>query len=95
MNLKKLHTEDEPSQAARIFSFTDKVTIINIKGGNQLEEHESKMSTLLSCLTGEVIFENEEGNKERLLSINYLNIESGAKHWEMVNLDSNRLLIKK
>lgn len=94
MNLRELHTEDKPVQTKKIFSPNEGVSALSIKGGNQLKEHKSKILALLVCVNGEVVFENEEGTKEKLLSGGFVEIMPDVKHWLTANEDSNLLLIK-
>ncbi|GAB1446916.1 MAG: hypothetical protein KF860_14625 [Cyclobacteriaceae bacterium] len=94
MNLKELLTEVKPLGTKKIFSPNEGVNVINIKGGNQLKEHKSKIPALLVCVTGEVIFENEEGVIEKLLSGDFVEIMPNVKHWLTSNKDSDLLLIK-
>lgn len=62
--------------------------------GEKLKEHITKTPALLICMEGEVIFENENGIKETLMSGDYVNIEPMVKHWvEGIN-ESQLILIK-
>ncbi len=94
MNLKDLHTADKPLQTKKIFSATDGVLSIQINAGGQLKEHRTDVPSLLVCVTGNVVFENEKGTKEILISGDYVNIEAKVKHWVTAAKDSNLLLIK-
>lgn len=94
MNLKDLHTEDKPLQTKQIFTPSEGVVSIQIKAGGQLKEHLTTVPALLFCVIGEVVFENEKGVKETLLSGDYVNIEPSVKHWVAAGKDSNLLLIK-
>ncbi|MEQ8364598.1 MAG: hypothetical protein RH948_17120 [Cyclobacteriaceae bacterium] len=94
MNLKEFHTDDKPLQVKKIFSPTEGVSVIAIKGDSQLKEHKTNIPALLVCVTGEVVFENEEGVKEKLSSGDFVEIIPDVKHWLIANKDSNLLLIK-
>jgi len=94
MNLKDLHTADKPLQTKKIFSATDGVMAIQINAGGQLKEHQTDVPSLLVCVTGNVVFENEKGTKEILIPGDYVNIEAKVKHWVTAAKDSNLLLIK-
>ncbi len=94
MNLRELHSEDKPVQTKKIFSPNEGVSAIHIKGGSQLKEHQSKVLAFLICTTGEVVFENEEGIKEKLLAGDFVEITPGVKHWLTAYKDSDLLLIK-
>lgn len=94
MNLKDLHTADKPLQTKKIFSTTDGVIAIQINAGGQLKEHLTNVPSLLVCVTGNVVFENEKGSKENLIPGDYVNIEANVKHWVTAEKDSNLLLIK-
>ena len=76
MNIKDLHPQEKPVSAIPLFkSEQGNATSIQILIGEQLNEHITKSPALLSCFEGEVIFENELGRKETLLSGDYINIE--------------------
>jgi quercetin dioxygenase-like cupin family protein len=95
MNLKDFHTEDKPFQAKKIFSTTEgQVNSFRITAGNQLKEHTTKVPAFLVCVTGEAVFENDNGTSEKLISGDYVNIEPNVKHWVTASKDSDLLLIK-
>ena len=70
------------------------VTSIQILADEQLKEHITKVPALLLCLTGEAIFENENGVKLTLTIGDYVNIEPNIKHWINAKSTSNLILIK-
>ena len=45
-------------------------------------------------MEGQVIFENEKGIKETLLSGDFVNIEPMVKHWVVGTIESQLILIK-
>jgi len=59
-----------------------------------LKEQVSKVPTLLICITGKAVFENERGMKEALMPGAYVNIEPMVKHWVTDGEYSNLLIIK-
>ena len=59
MNLKDFQTADKPVQTKKIFSATDEVLAIQINATGQLKEHLTNVPALLVCVTGNVVFENE------------------------------------
>ncbi len=95
MNIKDLHNEAKAVSTASIFKTTEgNVTSLQIIGGEQLKEHVTKMPALLICLTGEAVFENENGLKLSLTTGEYVHIEPQIKHWINAKSTSNLLLIK-
>lgn len=95
MNIKDLHTKLKPVSAIPHFKAAEgNVTAIQILNNQLLKEHETKTPTLLVCVTGEVVFENERGIKEILLPGDYVKIEPMIKHSVKGIQDSQLLLIK-
>jgi quercetin dioxygenase-like cupin family protein len=95
MNTKDLHPEPKAVSIASLFKTTEgNVTSLQILAGEQLKEHITKVPALLICLTGEAIFENEEGLKLTLTTGEYVNIEPQIKHWINAKSISNLILIK-
>lgn len=95
MNIKELHTQDKPVSAISLFkSELGNATAIKILQGEKLKEHITKTPALLICMEGQVIFENENGIKETLLSGDYVHIEPMIKHWVEGTIESQLILIK-
>lgn len=95
MNIKSIHTEEKPVSAKKIFSTTEgNVTALQITAGGILTEHITKVPTLLICINGNVVFKNEKGLAENLLSGDMVNIEPNVKHWVEGIQNSQLVLIK-
>ena len=95
MNIKELHTKEKPVSATSLFkSEQGNATSIQILQGGKLKEHITKTPALLICMEGEVVFENENGLKEKLLPGDYVNIEPMVKHWVVGTIESQLILIK-
>ena len=95
MNIKELHAQEKPVSATSLFkSELGNVTAIQILKGGLLKEHITKTPALLICMEGEVVFENENGLKEKLLPGDYVNIEPMVKHWVEGSIESQLILIK-
>jgi quercetin dioxygenase-like cupin family protein len=95
MNIKEIQTQEKPVSATTLFkSELGNATAIQILQGGKLKEHITKTPALLICMEGEVIFENEKGIKETLLSGDYVNIEPMVKHWVEGTIESQLILIK-
>jgi quercetin dioxygenase-like cupin family protein len=95
MNIKDLHTQEKPVSATSLFkSEFGNASAIQILKGEKLKEHITKTPALLICMEGEVIFENEKGIKEILMSGDYVNIEPMVKHWVEGTIESQLILIK-
>lgn len=95
MNIKELHTQEKPVSATSLFkSELGNATALKILQGEKLKEHITKTPALLICMEGEVVFENEKGIKEILMSGDYVNIEPMVKHWVEGTIESQLILIK-
>ena len=95
MNIKGLHSREKPVSATSLFkSELGNATAIQILQGEKLKEHITKTPALLICMEGQVVFENEKGIKETLLTGDYVNIEPMVKHWVEGTIESQLILIK-
>jgi len=94
MNLKDLFKEDKALQTKKIFTAAEGIIAIQIKAGSELKEHVTKVPAFLICVSGEVIFENENGISEKLYTGNFVNIEANVKHLVKADADSTLLLVK-
>jgi quercetin dioxygenase-like cupin family protein len=95
MNIKDLHQDTKAISTAPLFKTTDgNVTSIQILADEQLKEHITKVPALLLCVTGDAVFENENGVKHKLTTGEYVNIEPNTRHWINAKSTSNLLLIK-
>ncbi len=90
MNIRNLH--DERGVSAKPLSRTigANVVAIQIKKGEILKEHSSKVRAVLLCVLGEAVYEDERGAKVDL----YYEIEPMVKHWVKGILDSQLLLFR-
>lgn len=95
MNLTQLHNDSTGIQTKMMFPATNgKVISLQILEGSQLKEHISKEAALLICVSGNTIYEDENGLKVTLLSGDFVKIEPNIKHWVSGIENSNLLLIK-
>lgn len=95
MNLTELHNDSTGVQTKMIFPATDgKVISLQILKGNELKEHVSKVAALLVCVSGNAIYQDENGLKVTLLSGDFVRIEPNVKHWVNGIETTNLLLIK-
>jgi quercetin dioxygenase-like cupin family protein len=95
MNIKDLLPQEKAVSTAVIFkSEKNVVTVIQILQGEQLKDHVSKVPALLICIFGEVVFENEKGVKETLLSGDYVKIDPMIKHRVDAITNSQLILFK-
>lgn len=94
MNLIDLFTDDKPLQTKKIFTSNEGVTSIQLLADAQLKEHITKVPAFLLCVSGEVVFENETGIREKLLPGDFVNIAHEVKHRLNAQRDSLLLLIK-
>ena len=95
MNITDLHSADKGLSTGFIFKTdTSSALSIQILKGHQLKEHITKIPATLVCVSGSVLFENENGLQETLISGDYILIEPIIKHWVDGLEDSQLLLIK-
>lgn len=94
MNLKHLNTENKDVQINVLFEPKEKVISMQIAKGEQLKEHFTKVPALLVCVSGNAVFNYENGTVISLKSGDYVFIEVKVKHWINAIEESNFLLIK-
>lgn len=94
MNLKDLHTENKNVQINVLFEPKEKVISMQIAKGELLKEHYTKVPALLVCVSGNAVFNYENGTVIGLKTGNYVFIEANVKHWINAIEESNFLLIK-
>ena len=94
MNLKNLHTENKDVQINVLFEPKEKVIAMQIAKDGIFKEHFTKVPALLVCVSGNAVFNYENGTVINLKSGNYVFIEVNVKHWINAIEESNFLLIK-
>jgi len=95
MNLKNQHTEDKAVSAKPLIkSENTQVIAIQIKAGEQLKEHISKVPALLLAISGEANYTDEQGISVLLKSGDYVNIEPLVKHAVQGITECQLVLIK-
>ncbi len=95
MNIKDVHKDDKPVSAISLFKGdAGNATSIRIIKDQVLKEHITKIPALLVCIEGNVVFENEKGQKEELLPGDYTLIEPMVKHWVQATMESQLILFK-
>lgn len=95
MNIKDLHIDKKVISTAHLFKIVEgNVTSIQIAANGQLKEHITKVPALLLCVSGEVVFGNENAVSITLTPGDYYYIEPLIKHWIHAIADSNLILIK-
>ncbi len=94
-HISKLHDTNKDVSAQLLFNGTEgKVMALQIQKDGLLKEHITKTEALLVCVSGEVVYEDEKGNKYALKTGDFINIEPMVKHWVKGLADSQLLLIK-
>ena len=95
MNISEFHTEGKDISAKLMFKMTDgNITALRILKDALLKEHVTKVPALLVCVSGEVVFENEQGLQQSLHSGDFIAIEPLVVHWVKGIEDSQLLLVK-
>lgn len=94
MNLKDVHTEDNPVQTKLLFQAEEgKVVSLQIAAGEQLKEHVSKVPAILICVSGKAIYKQASGDVI-LEAGDYVMIPKDVTHEVNAITDSNFVLIK-
>lgn len=95
MNIQTIHPKDKAVSAVSIFkSDAGNATAIQLLKFETLKEHITKTPALLVCVMGEIIFENEKGDKSTLKTGDFIHIEKDIKHWLIAIMESQLILIK-
>lgn len=94
ISLKTNHSNEKPVSALPLFQGEGVATSLQILQNQKLKEHLTKIPALLLCVTGEVVFEDENGGKHTLQSGDYLSIEPMVRHWVVGTVDSQLVLLK-
>lgn len=96
MNISELHTNSKPVSTSVIFKEEKGGMVISMQilKNEILKEHVTQIPACLFCISGKVIFENENGIKQTLASGDYIQIEALVKHWVNGIEDSQLLLCK-
>ncbi|MBL7825310.1 MAG: hypothetical protein JNJ57_01675 [Saprospiraceae bacterium] len=95
MNIKEVHTDTKEVSAKPLFqSVEGTVTSLQILENGELKAHTTKVPALLVCVSGEVVFENEKGNKQILLNGDFVEIQPLVAHWILGVKNSHLLLFK-
>ncbi|MGM0478509.1 MAG: cupin domain-containing protein [Bacteroidota bacterium] len=95
MHLTTFHNSEKPLSAKQLFNGSEgKVVAIHLKKGGELKEHITKVPALLIGVMGEIVYEDEKGQKINLKSGDFTEIEPQVKHWLVAKADSEAILIK-
>lgn len=95
MKVSALHDASKSVSAKALFKGEEGTsTALQLLAGETLKEHTTKVPALLICIQGEAVFENEKGEKETLLSGDYVLIEPNVKHW-VKGIETSQLVLLK
>lgn len=95
MNLIQLHVPEKPVSAIPLFREGQGKTVsLRILKGHQLKDHSTAVPAFLICISGNAVFENENGVKAVLQSGDSVAIEPDLVHRVIANEDSLLLLLK-
>lgn len=95
MNLKEIHPQEEAVSVIPLFKGEEgNVTAIHINCNELLKEQIEEVPIFLVCILGSIIYEDETGNLDILLSGEYLLIKPMVKHWIEGITDSHLIVIK-
>lgn len=95
MNIQSKHSAEKLVSATPLFKGeAATATALQILANQTLKEHVTQVPAMLVCISGAVVFENENGEKEGLKTGDYVNIEPHVKHWVVAQSDSQLILLK-
>ena len=95
MNIQAIHSSDKEVSSKVLFTGTSgKVIALQILAEGHLKAHQTAAAALLVLISGNVIFENENGIHAHLFPGDYIDIEANVKHWVKGVVDSQLLLIQ-
>lgn len=95
MNLEQLHKSSKNVSATSLFKGSiGSSTAIQLQKEAVLKEHITPTPALLLCISGELRYEDENGQVTELKAGDYLNIPINVKHWLQASSLSQLLLLK-
>ena len=95
MNLEDLHTAEKPVSIVKM-GHAEKAEIraIKILKNEVFAKHSTTIPAVLYCVSGETVYESEDGEKHELKSGGFVNIPANVVHWLTAVQQSHLLLIK-
>lgn len=94
-NISAQHEATKAVSAKPLFKGEEgSVVALQIQKDGLLDKHITKVPALLVCVSGEVVFENEQGVRKTLVTGDYIHIEPQSTHWVKGVRDAQLLLIK-
>ena len=94
-NLNSIHDTDKSVGAISIFKGeSSNVTSIQLLEKSVLKEHSTKIPALLLCVTGKVLYLDENEQKIELSSSEYITIEPNVIH-KLEALENSQLILVK
>ncbi len=95
MNIINLAEEDKPVFSKILFDEgKGKVIALKVKHGEKLKEHITTIPAFLICISGQILYKDEQGKNEALLPGDYLSIPPECKH-EVIALETSHFLLIK
>lgn len=95
MMLQKFHSPDKSLSAKLLFKNDNSTaTSIQILNNATLKEHLTKIPALLVCISGKVIYKDENNKEIVLESGGFYEIEPMILHWVEAIEDSQLLLVR-
>nr|WP_297307525.1 cupin domain-containing protein [uncultured Flavobacterium sp.] len=93
--LNNLHEESKELSVKKLFEGEEGITrSLQLNKNGILEEHIAKTKAILICVSGEVVYEDENKTKNILKAGDFQRIEPYVKHW-VVGIDDSQLLLIK
>lgn len=94
-HISEIHENNQPLSVRNLFQGEQgKAISIQIKRQQSLKEHITQTPALLICISGAIIFSDENDTEFELNSGDFVNIAVNIKHWLFALADSHLLLLK-
>ncbi len=95
MNVRQLHDASKLLSFKTLFkSECGTVSSLQLLEDGLLDKHTTKVPAALICIKGRVVFENEKGLSETLLSGDFVLIEPNVEHWVRGEKRSDLILFR-
>ena len=95
MKINELHDSTKSVSALSMFNGDEGIVIaLQIKKNEILKEHLTKVPAVLLCISGQAVFETEDGFTETVTQGSYIMIKPMVKHWVVASEDSQFVLVK-
>ncbi len=95
MNFRDIHSNEKDLETKILFTPNDgKAIAIRLAAQAILKEHITTVPAFLICISGETLYEDEQGKSILLKNGDFTPIEPNVKHWLKATAESHLILLK-